>query len=116
LEEFSVRQNKFSRLIQKELSEIFLKEGKSLFPGAMVTITVVRVSPSLDYAKVYLSVFTNGNKDEFLENITLKSKHIRYLLGKKIRNQIKKIPELVFLIDDSLDHIDNINKLLYPEK
>ena len=116
MEEFSIRQNKFSRLIQKELSEIFLKESKSLFPGAMVTITVVRVSPSLDYAKVYLSVFTNSNKDKFLENIKSKSKHIRYLLGKEIRNQIKKIPELVFLMDDSLDHIDSINKLLHPEK
>jgi len=103
-------------LIQKELSEIFLSESKSLFSGAMVTITVVRVSPDLNHAKVYLSIFTTGDNEEFIAKIKSKSKYIRHLLGKRIKNQVKKIPELVFFTDDSLDHFDKIDKLLHPDK
>ncbi len=116
LEEFSLRQNKYSRLIQKELSGIFLTEGKTLFPGAMVTVTVVRMSPDLSVAKVYLSIYTTGEKETFLTNVKTHSKHIRHLLGKRIRHQVKRIPELIFENDDSLDYFDNINKLLHPEK
>ena len=116
MEEFSLRQNKYSRLIQRELSEIFLQESRALFPGAMVTITVVRMSPDLGVAKVFLSIFTNGDREAFLENIKAQTKHIRHLLGKKIKNQVKKIPELIFLYDDSIDYFENIDKLLSPDK
>jgi len=103
-------------LIQRELSEIFLQESKALFPGAMLTITVVRMSPDLGVAKVFLSIFTNGDRETFLEKIKSQTKHIRHLLGKKIKNQVKKIPELIFLYDDSIDYYENIDKLLSPDK
>ncbi|MFH2096053.1 MAG: ribosome-binding factor A, partial [Bacteroidota bacterium] len=88
------------------------RECRSLFPGAMITITVVRMSPDLALARVYLSIFTKGDKNVFLENVQNQARSLRHELGKKIRHQMRKIPELAFFIDDSLDYIDNINSLL----
>jgi len=112
----TTRQNKISRLIQKDLGEIFRFESKNLFRGAMITVTKVLVSPDLSIAKVYLSLFAINDKDELLIKIKRQAKSIRYNLGKKIRNQIRVIPELHFFIDDSLDYIDNIEKLLEEEE
>ncbi|MCD4679844.1 MAG: 30S ribosome-binding factor RbfA [Bacteroidales bacterium] len=112
----TTRQNKISRLIQKDLGEIFRFESINLFKGAMITVTKVLVSPDLSIAKVYLSLFATNDKDELLIKIKRQAKSIRYDLGKKIRNQIRVIPELHFFIDDSLDYIDNIDKLLEEDE
>jgi ribosome-binding factor A len=112
METYSTRQNKVSRLVQKELSGIFLKECSYLCQGKMLTITVVRVSPDLSLAKIYLSVFPSPKTKETLESLNADKKQIRMELGKKIRHQLRITPELAFFIDDSLDYLDNINNLL----
>lgn len=112
MNEQSIRQNKISRLIQKELSIVFQKENQSLFPGSMISVTVVRISPDLGVAKVYLSVFTTGQKEKLFADIQAKTGHIRHELGKRIKNQVKRIPELMFFEDDSLDYYNNIDKIL----
>lgn len=108
----SVRQSKIARLLQKELAEIFQKESKNLFNGKIVTVTVVRITPDLNLARVYLSVFPLKENEEFGLIVNQNIKTIRNHLGKRIRHQLRNVPELVFYRDDSLDYIDNINKLL----
>jgi len=108
----STRQKKVSRLIQKELADIFLKNNKDLAPGKLVSITIVRVSPDLSFAKVFLSVFPSTNQDEVLDTYREHVSKIRFELGQKVRTQLRIVPEIAFFIDDSLDYIDNIDKLL----
>ena len=108
----SVRQSKVARLIQKELADYFQREGKNIFQGKLITVTVVRITPDLSLAKIYLSIFPADEKNNYIEHIEQYNKSIRNHLGKKIRHQVKKIPELVFRLDDSLDYADRIDELL----
>jgi len=108
----STRQKKVSRLIQKELADIFLRKNNEFARGKLVSITVVRVSPDLSFAKVFLSVFPSANQDEVVSSIKDHTAKIRFELGQKVRSQLRIVPEIAFYIDDSLDYIDNINKLL----
>ena len=111
----STRQKKISRLIQKELAEIFRSLGPEIIHGTMVTVTTVRISPDLSVARVYLSFFPSGDNEDKLGMVTEKKSRIRYELGLKVKNQLRVIPELAFFIDDSLDYIDKIDSLLKPE-
>jgi ribosome-binding factor A len=108
----STRQKKVSRLIQKELAEIFIRKGNEIAHGKLVSITKVRVSPDLSYAKVYISVFPASNQAEVLNSIQEHSSKLRYELGQKVRTQLRIVPEIAFHIDDSLDYIDKIDQLL----
>ena len=108
----TTRQNKVSRLIQRELGTQFQRESRDLYGGAIITVTVVRVTADLGLARVYLSLYPNDKKQEILNEVKFNAKHIRYELGQKIRHQLKKIPELEFYIDDSLDYIEHIEELL----
>lgn len=107
----TTRQAKISRLLQKELSEIFRQQTAKLH-GVLVSVSAVRVTPDLSIAKAYLSVFPSDKSKEILENITRSAKTIRYELAQKVRFQLRKTPELQFYLDDSLDYIENIDHLL----
>ncbi len=108
----SVRQNKIARLLQKELAQIFQKESKNLFNGKLITVTVVRITADLTIARVYLSIFPLKENEDFDSIVNQNIKTVRNYLGKRIRHQVRSVPELVFYRDDSLDYIDNINRLL----
>ncbi len=108
----STRQNKVSRLLQKELGDIFQREGKGIFQGKMVTVTNLRITSDLGQARIFLSIFPALDKVEFENIIQSHSGHIRHELGNRIRHQLRSVPELNFFLDDSLDYIDNIDKLL----
>jgi len=108
----STRQSKVSRLIQKDLSEIIRLETRNLFGGSMISVTVVRMSPDLGTAKVYLSVFPSNKAEDVLHEIKVNTKLLRGALGRKVGKQLRIVPNLVFYIDDSLDYIDHIDKLL----
>lgn len=107
----TTRQNKIARLIQKELSEMFLAQTKSM-PGVLVSVSVVRISPDMSYARAYLSVFPSEKADEIVKNINANVKAIRFELGGRVRHQLRIIPELKFFIDDSLDYAEKIDRLL----
>lgn len=107
----TTRQNKIARLIQKELSEMFLLQTKSM-PGVLVSVSIVRISPDMSYARAYLSVFPSERGEEIVKNINANMKAIRYELGNRVRHQLRIIPELKFFIDDSLDYAEKIDKLL----
>ena len=107
----TTRQNKIARLIQKELSEIFLLQTKSM-PGVLVSVSIVRISPDMSYARVYLSVFPSDRSEEIVKNINANMKSIRFELGNRVRLQLRIIPELKFFVDDSLDYAEKIDELL----
>jgi ribosome-binding factor A len=108
----SVRQNKVARLLQKELANIFQAENKNMLPGKLITVTVVRVSPDLGLAKVYLSIFPHKPEEDNLAIVNEHHKLIRNTLAHNIRHQVRVIPELAFFIDDSMDYVEKIDQLL----
>lgn len=107
----SIRQNKIEGVIQEELSVFFQRHARDICLGAMVSVTIVRVTPDLSLARIFLSIFAGPDKKEVLESIQQHTGRIRGEVGKRLRN-MRKIPELVFKIDDSLDYALEIDKLL----
>lgn len=107
----STRLQKIQRLIQKDLSEIF-REDTAKMRGVLVSVSSVRVSPDLSIARVHLSVFPSERGAEIIESVNHNEKTIRYTLAQRVRNQLRKTPQLVFYIDDSLDYIEHIDELL----
>lgn len=111
----STRQAKICRLLQKEISEIFrLQTAKT--HGTIVSVSAVRVSPDLSIAKVYLSVFPSNKAQDVLTAAKEQVKTIRYELAQKVRFQLRKVPELAFYLDDSLDYLENIDRLLKTDE
>lgn len=107
----TTRQQKISRLIQKELSDIFQRQTQATH-GVLVSVSAVRISPDLSIAKGYLSIFPSEKASEILANINANAAQVRYELGKRTRFQLRIIPELKFFLDDSLDYLDHIDALL----
>lgn len=107
----STRQAKISRLLQKELSEIFRRQTAKTH-GVIVSVSAVRVSPDLSVAKAYLSIFPSEKAQEVMTNIEASKQTVRYELAQIVRHQLRKVPELQFYLDDSLDYIENIDSLL----
>ncbi len=107
----STRQAKISRLLQKELSEIFRQQTAKTH-GTIVTVSTVRVTPDLSIARVYLSIFPSEKAAEVMESVKFSARTIRYELAQKVRFQLRKTPELQFYLDDSLDYLERIDSLL----
>ncbi len=107
----STRQQKYGRLILKELSDIFLHDTKGLFGNAFITVTTVRMSPDLGIAKVYLSFMMVEDKQAMLDSIIKQTKPIRKMLGNRISKQARIIPALMFYIDDTVDYANKMNEL-----
>ena len=103
----NTRTNKVNRLLQKELSELFRLQTSAL-KGVLVTVTSVSISPDLGIAHVRLSIFPN----DLLSAIKQNTVAIRYDLGKRVKSQLRKLPELYFHIDDSLNYLERIDELL----
>jgi len=98
--------------LQKDLGEIVQFEMKNVFGSAMITITKINVTKDLSIARVYLSVFGVEDKRTVLESVQQHSNDIRYKLGTRVRQQLRKVPLLEFFEDDSLDYIENLETLL----
>ena len=108
----TTRQQKISRLIQKELGEIFQREAQNHLRGKLITVTVVRTSPDLSVAKIYLSFFPSNEGPTLVKLLSDNASQYRHLLAQKVKNQLRVIPQLHFFIDDSLDYLENIDRLL----
>ena len=108
----SVRQQKVNKLLAKELAEIFRGESRSMFSGAFITVTGVRISPDLSSAKVYLSIMGNKDRKVIFKSIEEQNHVIRRKLGGIIGKQLRIVPELLFFLDDSLDYAIRIEELL----
>lgn len=108
----TTRQNKYARLIQKELSEIFQRDKKGILDNAFITIADVKVSPDLSVARIYISMLLTKDKERILEKINTRKKEIRKELGEKIGKQVRIIPELVFYIDEVEENAQRIENLI----
>ncbi len=108
----STRQQKVSRQLQRDLSEMFREKGTSAYGGAMITVTSVRISPDLSVARVFLSIFPSAKSAEVFKSIGDSTKALRGELGRRVSKQLRIVPDLVFFIDDSLDYVERIDELL----
>ena len=109
----STRQKKIGVTLQKDLTIILQKLLKEGAMGSIIaSVTIVRVSPDLSSAKVYISVFPVKNTPIIFDLIGQKKSEIRNSLGILVKNQIRRVPELFFYNDDSLEHIDSIDAAL----
>lgn len=102
-------------MLQRELGEIFQREASGKYGGALITVTKVNVTRDLSIARVFLSLFATNDKPALLHSIQQHSGETRYNLGKRIKNQVRHIPELEFFQDDSLDYIEKIDNLLHTD-
>lgn len=112
MEQYSTRQNKIAKLLQREMADILLKLNKAHFPGKLISVSVVRITKDLGIARVYLSIFPSDFAETILEYLRSNSKQLRGELGRKVGKTLRVTPNLEFYIDDSLDYIENIDKLL----
>jgi len=108
----TTRQQKFARLIQKELSDIFQRDKRGILENAFVTIAEVRVSPDLGVAKVYISMMLAKDKQAILDRINARKKEIRKALGDKIARQVRVIPELIFYMDEVEEEAQRMDNLI----
>ena len=108
----TVRQQKYGKLIQKELSEIFQRDKRGLLGNTFITIMEVRMSPDLSFAKVYVSMTLMKDKVTVLEKLNTHKSEIRKALGEKIRNQARIVPQLAFFIDDVEEGAERIEELI----
>ena len=108
----SIRQEKVSSLLKRELAVIFQRESRNLFEGCFITVTQVRVAPDLGTAKVYLSFMAVSDAKSALEQVKQNDKKVRQILGNTVGKQLRRVPELFFYLDDSLDYYDEIDRLL----
>jgi len=106
------RQKQVAIEIAKELNEIFLKMGLNMIDGGMISISSVKITPDLFEARIYLSFFQVKDVDAALEKFKGHSSEIRGELGKRMRHQLRSIPQLTFYLDDTLDYVFKIEKLL----
>jgi ribosome-binding factor A len=108
----SVRLEKFASLMKRELSVLFQQHAHEWVEGLMVTITQVRVAPDLSLAKVYISVFPSEKKENALKGLKTNHSSVKRALGLKVGKQMRKVPEVQYYIDDSLDYFETIDNLL----
>ncbi len=108
----TIRQKKFEALFKKELGQLFQTEARSVCLGAMVTVTSVRVAPDLSFARAFISIFGHPKTKDVFTHIQKQAGVIRFELGKRIGKSIRRIPELDFKLDDSLDYAEEIDRLL----
>lgn len=108
----STRQEKVSKQIQKDIAEIILQHPAGKVKGKMLTVTKTRISPDLGQARIYISVFPSTDSDVIVSELNKHLGFFRNILGQRLRHQLKKVPEIRFFLDDTLDYIDNLDNLL----
>jgi len=108
----NTRQQRIGRQIQRDMAEIFAREGAEIVRGSMVTVTAVRMSPDLGYARIYLSVFPFENNAAVMQAVGSNAWLLRRELGRRIKDQLRTVPELQFFLDDSLEYIERIDRTL----
>lgn len=108
----STRQQKIGKQLQRDLAEIIRSKGMATFGGAMVTVSEVRVSPDLSFAKVFVSIFPSDKGDAAMEVLQGSVSRIRGELGKIVGKQLRIVPEIAFCRDTTLDYVEHIDDLL----
>ncbi|MGB2226048.1 MAG: 30S ribosome-binding factor RbfA [Polaribacter sp.] len=108
----SNRQRKIAGILQQDVVDVLQKSAQEGMKGVIITATKVNVTVDLGLAKVYLSIFPSEKRDEIIKGIVSNTPLIRHELAKRTRNQLRRMPELAFFSDDSLDYIEGIDHAL----
>jgi len=98
--------------LQKDLVDVLQHAARDGMKGVIISVTKVSVTTDLSLAKVYLSVFPNEKRSEIMEGIASNTPLIKHELAQRTRNQLRRMPDLTFFLDDSLDYIENIDQSL----
>ncbi|CAM1360097.1 Ribosome-binding factor A [Tenacibaculum sediminilitoris] len=106
------RQRKIAGVLQQDLVDVLQRAAQDGMKGVIISVSKVSVTADLGVAKVYLSVFPSGKRDEIIEGVKSNTPLIRHELAQRTRNQLRRMPELLFFGDDSLDYIEDIDKSL----
>ena len=109
--EESKRQKQVRQLVMEEMSDIFQREGVNIINGGMVSISKVSVTPDLLEARVYLSLYKIDKPEELMKEIASRTGEWRNQLGRRVRHQLRRVPELQFFLDDTLDHVFKMEEL-----
>ncbi len=109
------RQRKIAGVLQKDLVDVLQKAAQDGMQGVIISVSKVSVTPDLGIAKVHLSVFPSDKRDEILNGVKSNAPLIRHEMAKRTRNQLRRMPELLFFGDDSLDYIEKLDKSLRGE-
>jgi len=109
------RQRKIAGVLQKDLVDVLQKAAQDGMRGTIISVSKVSVTADLGQAKVYISVFPSEKRDELLKGIISNTATIRYEMARRTRHQLRRMPELLFFGDDSLDYIEEIDKSLRGE-
>ena len=109
------RQRKIASVLQKDLVDVLQKDAQAGMQGVIISVSKVTVTPDLGVAKVYLSIFPSDKRTAIIEGVTSNAPLIRHELAQRTRNQLRRMPELLFFGDDSLDYIEEIDKSLRGE-
>lgn len=104
------RHERLEQDVKVALSDIILREVKNTSVTGLISVTDVKITPDQKYAKVYISIFGKQNKQKVIDALKRASGFIRSLLGKKVR--MRNIPELTFVIDDSMEYGSHMDKLI----
>ncbi len=110
------RQKKIAGVLQKDLADVLQRAAHDGMKGVIISVTKVHVTSDLSQAKVYISVFPQLKRDIILKGVKENSSSIRYEMAKRTKNQLRRMPELSFFMDDSLDYIEDIDSALKGEK
>lgn len=109
------RQRKIAGVLQQDLVDVLQRAAQDGMRGVLISVSKVSVTPDLGVAKVYVSIFPSEKRDEILDGIKSNTPLIRHELAQRTRNQLRRMPELLFFGDDSLDYIEEIDKSLKGE-
>lgn len=109
------RQRKIAALLQKDLVDVLQRAAQEGMKGVIISVSKVSVTADLGVAKVYLSVFPSEKRDEIIEGVKSNTPLIRHEMAKRTKNQLRRMPELLFFGDDSLDYIEDIDRSLKGE-
>ena len=109
------RQRKIASVLQKDLVDVLQKAAQDGMQGVIISVSKVSVTPDLGVAKVYLSVFPSNKREAIIQGVSSNAPLIRHELAQRTRNQLRRMPELIFFADDSLDYIEEIDKSLKGE-
>lgn len=109
--EESKRQKQVAKLVLEEMSDIFQRNGINIVNGGMISIAKVSVTPDLLEARLYLSLFQVQDPKELMKQIISRTPEWRNLLGKRVRHQLRRVPDLKFFLDDTLDHVFKMEEI-----
>lgn len=106
------RQRKIATVLQKDLVDVLQKAAQDGMKGVIISVSKVLVTPDLGVAKVYLSVFPSNKRDEIVKGVKSNTALIRHEMAQRTKNQLRRMPELLFFGDDTLDYIEKIDNSL----